>query len=492
MPANCQSRAGRGAAVRILPGSLLLVVSFVALVLMSPQAAVAQVFEDPFDNDVPGVWIDPDGHVTAREVDAKQQLNELRSKLKLGKDGRPVKRQQPGTGAAKKPTGDAKSAGDDAELAYVSIPGVLEAVRELRAAGKEIPDELKYLGGMTQVRYVLVDPDAKDLVIAGPAEPWGVVSRLDVRGVRTGRPVIHLDDLIVCLRDAYQHRSGGGVFGCRIDPDPTSAKKAEDVAHRLARASRKERIAALKAALPPQKVSVFGTHADSRLAFVLVAADYKLKRMAMGMEKSPVPGVGHAVDNTRTAANRFWFELEYEPLLTSRDGNAFELRGDRMVVKAGAFSFDAKGETPTARKFADGFNAKIAALSVAVPVYADLQNICDLAMVSSLIRRDGLDRRIGWDASVVMDAKAYPVEQVPVPKTADTMVGVTSGSLVAGGVMFNSSRFSSPEAREPDSSGALDGPFARARQLRKEYRDQAERQAVLATPGPAGAQQEPR
>ena len=33
-----------------------------------------------------------------------------------------------------------------------------------------LPDSIRYLEGLTQVRYVFVYPEEKDLVIAGPAE----------------------------------------------------------------------------------------------------------------------------------------------------------------------------------------------------------------------------------------------------------------------------------------------------------------------------------
>ena len=42
----------------------------------------------------------------------------------------------------------------------------------LREANKPIPDDLKYLGGLTQIRFVFAYPDQKDLIISGPAEPW--------------------------------------------------------------------------------------------------------------------------------------------------------------------------------------------------------------------------------------------------------------------------------------------------------------------------------
>ena len=62
-------------------------------------------------------------------------------------------------------------------------------------------------------------PESNDVVIAGPAGPW----ELDIDGHHvnsaTGKPVVQLDDLIACLRNAPRPPLGnGGKFGCAITP----------------------------------------------------------------------------------------------------------------------------------------------------------------------------------------------------------------------------------------------------------------------------------
>jgi len=254
---------------------------------------------------VPGVYIEQDGNVRSREVDQTKQLAELRARAK-----------------------SVAQAAKDPALAFVSLPKTFAAARAAIDAGKPVPDELRYLGGLTQVRYVFVYPDEKDLVIAGPAEPFVVQDGgLYATGKRTGRPVMQLDDLVVAMRTADESR--GRAFGCRIDPNPKSLEISKEVMAKYARKSRRERMDAMAKALGPQKVSVFGTAADTRLAFVCVAADYKLKRFALALEPaaSQATGIGHAVDNTRSAMNRFWFETGFDPLRVSPAGDAFEFRG---------------------------------------------------------------------------------------------------------------------------------------------------------------------
>jgi hypothetical protein len=415
-----------------------------ALLCLTAPPARAQFF--PNEPAVPGVWVEQDGNVRSRQVDPDKELAAIRERAR-----------------------SASQAAKNEKLSYVSLPRLFAEARAAIQAGKPVPENLRFLGGMTQLRYVLVYPDDKDLVIAGPAEPFTVHDGgLFATAKLSRRPVLQLDDLVVALRTA--HDRNGRVFGCRIDPDPKSVAISDGVMKRFANKSRKERMDAMARELGPQKVSVFGTQPDTRLAFVLVAADYKLKRFAMGLEPAaagaPGIGIGHAVDNTRSAMNRFWFETSYEPLRVSPDGNAFELRGQRLQVKAGAFSFDPRGATPKAMAFATKFTDKVPALAVAEPLIAELQNVADLSLLASLVRHDALDRKTGWEIGWLLDDSSFPVRKVPVPVTADTLVNATGGSIVAGGVMFAPAKLVADGPRQADDEGPLHKAREQATNLR--------------------------
>ena len=438
---------------------LAALMTFAAAALVPAPAARGQ-FEPPIfddDNDFGGVYIDADGMVRPRAADAKGKAADVRAKAKGEAGGR------------KAVARGGKVEGAGGGMVYVSLPRLFAEVRSHREAGKDVPEELRFLGGMTRLRYVLVYPEEKDLVIAGEAEPWTATGPLQAVGQTTGRPVMHLDDLVVALRSA------GRPFGCSLDPDKNSAQKAQQVAVQYARKSRKARLEALREALGPQQVRVFGTAADTRTALVCVAADYRLKRFGMGIDKPPVPGLGHAIDNSRGAVNRLWFEAAYEPLLASRDGLAFEVRGPRLRVQAGAFSFDPRGSTEKAKRFADGFSAKIADVAAAVPAIAELQNVADLSLLAALIHKDGLDRKVGWDTSWTRSDTdgAYPLTRIPVPRTAETLVASTSGSLVAGGVRLESAPFIEDNTRRADQANTLTGPYREAGARRGAARDAA-------------------
>jgi hypothetical protein len=370
-----------------------------------------------------GVYIDADSTLHQRQTDAANDLAAARLRAKS-------LQHPPAT----------------QDLTYVSVPRLLSEVKKLVEAKKEIPADLRYLSGLTRIQYVFVYPGDHDLIIAGPSEAYDATIPTEPYGKVTGRPVLHLDDLVTALRNPR-------AFGCSLDPHPDSLQRSNAVMKQLANATRGERMNALKEAMGPQQVRFWGTQPDSRLAFVTIAADYKLKRLILGLDPMPVAGVGTPVDNSRAAANRFWFELNYAPLLVSPAGDAFELRGPRLLIKPGTFSNDARGATESSKAFAKRFTAKIEALSAVVPLFADLQNVADMSVVASLIHRDRLDRKAGVDLSWFVSEEGYQPKAVPSPKTAETLVNYTNGSLVAGGVTFDPSTV--VERRERDEKGAL-------------------------------------
>ena len=418
-----------------LPSSFLFVIGCLPVLAMAPKAPaqVEPISVFPFGG-VPGVYLDTDGAVRVRQVDTKQELASMQARLRA-----------------------AARAKDD-PLVYISLPKLFAQVRMLQEAGKPLPEELKYLGGMTRLQYVFVLGEQKDLVIAGPAEQWHVLRQAGdpcefVVGARTGRPVMQLDDLVVAMRTARE--GGGKVFGCGIWPSPDSLRIADDIERRMVRNTRAERMAALQQELGPQEVKIFGARPDTRLAFVCVAADYELKRLALGIDRAPVAGVGNGVDHSRSAANKFWFESAYDPLLVSADGNAYELRGPRLLVRAGQFDFDPRGATEKAKTFAANFTKHVAELAAAQPLIAELQNVADESLLANLIRHDRLAQKIDWDDGWAIDEAGFHVATIPVPRTAQTLVGFTNGSLVAGGVHLMLGA-AVDEARQVDQKRAID------------------------------------
>jgi hypothetical protein len=291
---------------------------------------------------------------------------------------------------------------------------------------------------------------------------------------------MQLDDLVIAFRTA--RKSGGQVFGCAIDPSPDSEKVAHRIVQEMAAATHAQRIAALQAALGPQNVRIFGTDDNTRLAFMCVGADYELKRFGMGLHRSPIANLGNAVDNSRSAANKFWFAPDYDPLLVSADGLSFGIRGQRLKVEAGGFDFDPRGATPKALAWAKQFTKDMSGLCAAVPLFAELENIADESLLANLVRHDNLGRKVDWDMSFVFDDTACPVARMPVPRTCQTLVNGVSGSLACGGVMLEIGPLVIDTFREPDHKDTLSSPKTQGRQLTDKATAVEKDQAIVPTP----------
>lgn len=341
----------------------------------------------------------------------------------------------------------------DGAMGYVSLPRLLLAAKEQTVRQQPLTPEVRFLGGLTQIHYIFVYPEEHDLVLAGPTEPLQNVNPLVTVGQQTGRPTVQLDDLIVALR-ANRDRSAHDTFGCSLDMRPGGLDAAAESLRKLGNASNAVVAAELKRVLGPQTVRVFGVPPDSRMAFGMLAADYRLKRLAMGAETMPVSGVGNGL-GAGAASNRVWFTPAYEPLLVSPDGNAYELRGPRLKLEAGAQMFETRGASEEAKAFASRFSAKMPEVAAVVDSIADLQNITDLLVVAALIHQDRLAQRAGVDLSWATEETGYSPVRCPVAVSADTMVHFTSGSVVAGGVTITTRALMVAAARQQDEKGTL-------------------------------------
>jgi len=73
----------------------------------------------------------------------------------------------------------------------------------------------------------------------------------------------------------------------------------------------------------------------------MVAADYKMKRMAMHFEPAPVPGMPSFLEMTKAGPTgiqnmlpRWWLAPQYDAILADPNGMAFELRGSSVKAVA--------------------------------------------------------------------------------------------------------------------------------------------------------------
>src|SRR5690606_19874271 len=90
----------------------------------------------------------------------------------------------------------------------------------------------------------------------------------------------------------------------------------------------------MEEAVGPQRVTVTGVPETSHFARTIVAADFRMKRLAMNFEPAPVDGMAsflEMVSGRRGRLNNFmprwWLAPSYEPLRRDGEGLAWELRG---------------------------------------------------------------------------------------------------------------------------------------------------------------------
>lgn len=337
------------------------------------------------------------------------------------------------------------------DLRLVSLPSLERAYAEALETGGALPPEVEYLAGLQRIDFVFVDPDKHDVVLAGPAEGFAPDHMGRMRGLTTGRPPISLPHLIVAMRSVMR---GEDTIGCSIDPEqgrlaelqrwvqanstPTSSSGA------------KRRYSKMADILGLEQISVWGVPADTQFAHVLVEADFRMKRIALGAEPSGVRGIKSHLSMLNPDGNsmqRWWFAPLYDPIRVSEDGNAFQITGQRVQLMAQEENVTAKGgrkNSPFTRastqQFAQQFTEHFPELAEKNPVFAQLQNLFDLAVVAALLRNDGVLERTGWRADVFLDRATVATYAVPrhVSSTAVTRPARNGTMLgLIGGVVLN-------------------------------------------------------
>ena len=387
-----------------------------------------------------GIHVDPNGLLTRIAVaDTSGRLQELNQIVSAGNDNADITRRS--------------------RLRLVSLARLEQEVARRLDAGEPLPADIRHLAGLQQVRFVFTYPETGDIVIGGPAEGFRVSKTAGTAiGATSGHPVLQLDDLVTVLR-AFT-AEGGGVIGCSIDPRPEGLKRINDFVTRsnrkgeLAPGAVKNWTTQLGKALGRQDITITGVPADSRVARVLVEADYKMKLIGIGQLDAgkDVPGIFGLMSadeqkDSSLDALRWWLSMKYSQVLHSAAGDAFQLVGPAVLCQSENEFVNARGERVATgqaegsnQTFARNFTEHYAELSRKDRVFSDLQNIFDLALVAALVNRQGLAEQAGWDMGVFANHGEFRPAVHPVPRTVDSVVNhrVYNGHdvvvQVAGGV----------------------------------------------------------
>lgn len=345
-------------------------------------------------------------------------------------------------------------------MCQISLPRLFAELKTRIEARQQIPTSMRLLDGMVKLEYVFVDVAANDLIIAGRAEPIVDETGLRPRGAISGRPVLRLDDLVVALRTLGPGGSSR-AFGCSIDLENAAIERIKTVykeQQATMTPANYDRVGrTLATACGDQPVRFFGVKPDCQFALVCLEADYIMKRLALGLDESPVKGVQkHLSMGGRGAGiySRRWFCANYEPLLVSEAGDAYHIRGQGLRVRASDSAEGAESASAGALEFARQMTERFPLLASYIPEFADLWNVADLAYVASLIRMDRLAEKANWDMTWSLDPSGYQPAPCAVPTSAETLVNLRSVRnttyFMVGGVHFAMDPFLRPEQRATD------------------------------------------
>ena len=340
------------------------------------------------------------------------------------------------------------------ELRKVSLQRLESALAERLAEGQAADPEMLGLAGLTSVRFVFFYPETKEIVIAGPAE--GLVADPTDRlvGIESGHPVVLLEDLVTALRAYGPDVPPTGVISVSIDPTPEGLQRMQQfltaIAGRVGPGDALRIASGLKQNLGLQTVSIKGIPGSTHFARVMVEADYRMKLIGIGLERLPVPMKSYVErTNPRTVAanamERWWFQPNYDGVSVSEDGLAMRIdeRGVQLVganerVTAGKRVETGRGN-PASQAFCRDFTELYPQIARRVRVYAELQQLIDVAIAAAYIQEQDFYQQADWSMPVFRDESQFAVETYTAPQQVETAVnaiwkGSTLMTPLGGGV----------------------------------------------------------
>ena len=335
------------------------------------------------------------------------------------------------------------------------------------------------MAGLTRVQYVFVYPSEEgpgEVVIAGPAEGWMVDATGRVVGVETGSPTILLEDLAAALRVFPPGHPADRTIGCSIDPTQEGLAALQATINGIGRVNPRVSPAdiagMLRESLGHQQVSVQGVSSASHFAQVLVEADYRMKLIAIGLEPAPVRmstwiELATTSSVASNALKRWYFVPDYECVRMSDDdlaielvGRGVQLKGADEVVMPDGRRLSADRSDRASALFTQAFTRKYAEIAARSPVYAQLRNLVDLAVVAAYLQEHDAYGRAGWSAAVLLDESAYAIEGFHPPREVAPAVNVIwKGSRlltpIGGGIVVQPRQALDPVNVAVDENGTV-------------------------------------
>ena len=335
--------------------------------------------------------------------------------------------------------------------AFKAIPSEMRAPSKLRKVSLNrleaqiaandgvVTDEMANLAGLTRIENVFIYPETGDVVIAGPAEGWKAGVDGAIVGAKSGRPTLRLEDLVVALRAYPAEGKSANFVGCSIDPTEAGLRDMQAYLKTAAQpqtdAECVNYAAGIRNALGLQDVKVWGVSPRTNFAATLVAADYRMKLIGIGLEEAPVKLTTYAEKSNprQNASNglvRWYFEPNYDCVVETEAGDAIELVGngvnlvgaDELVGADGKRAANTGRGNPATRAYAKSFTAKFEKIADEVPVYASLRNLIDMTIVAAYLQKEGVYAKTNWTPEFFADEEKFQTENLNEIQFAETAV----------------------------------------------------------------------
>ncbi len=317
------------------------------------------------------------------------------------------------------------------ELRKISLRRLDKLLARHAAQNKPLTPDVLSLAGLQRVEYVLAYPELGDVVLAGPADEWTVDDAGNVVGANSGAAVMQLIDLIAALRTSDKLLAGE-LISCSIDPTPAGLQRFARLMHGGRASPSAQWLRRMEQAVGPQTITLTGVSPESHFAQVLVAADWQMKRLAMGLAASPVEGLTSYLEmlndrpgvTPRNALPRWWIAYGQQPVERDPEGLGWRLSRPGLEVRTAAGRMEADGRIatqresdPLAQQWADDMTAQYDQLAIVAPVFGELRTCMDLALVTAVLVSGDLLAHVGLELPMLLDDARLQLAAHPVPKT---------------------------------------------------------------------------
>jgi uncharacterized protein DUF1598 len=294
---------------------------------------------------------------------------------------------------------------------------------------KPLSSDVLYLAGLQRVTYVFAYPESNDIVLAGPADGWTVDDAGNVVGTNSKAAVLQLVDLIAALRTTDELLAGE-MISCSIDPTPEGLKRFKQLMRGNPTSPSAQLLKRMENAVGPQTVTLTGVSPESHFAQVLVAADWQMKRIGMGLVPSRIDGLKSYLEmlndgsNAKVQTPRWWIAYGDQPVERDSDGLGWRISrpGIQVCTASGRLERDGRISTqsesdPMAKRWADSMTKQYDELAIVEPVFGQLRGCMDLALVTAILASGDLLKHVELELPMVLDDTRVQLAAHRVPKS---------------------------------------------------------------------------